>query len=255
MSDYYLVFFEGNGLSAFGDWFSGAKSIGKKGPYANKNDAITATKEHVRACIVYHASTQVYIHSQEGFVQQAVPELLSWAKTNISVPVAVSPNSGMLEKEKEGEKWAISKIKHVSHKVDFTEYKFAVDTLTKLITATIAGMVGNIPGILDAVSGLTIDICYGEDTKSEDEAWIKDITDKDGNKGILVMKALTETSTKKKFFGKNEKKLSMSGLVCILVPLTAAARSECDTIKSKHATNILTQIEKEFNFSALANHD
>lgn len=249
MSDYYLVFFQGNAFAAFGDWFGGTKSIDKSGPYTNKADAIAASKQHERACIVYHARNQISLHSQAGFVLQALPDLMSWAKTNISVPTTLVSNDGMLEKESEGKKWAISKIKHVSHKVDFTEYKFAVDTLTKLVTATVAGMVGNIPGILNAVSGLTIDICYGEDTKKEDEAWIKDITDADGNKGILVMKALTETSVKKKFFGKNEKKLSMTGLVCILVPLTADAKSECENIKNKHATNILTQIEKEFDFA------
>ena len=167
------------------------------------------------------------------------------------MPSALTLNDGMIEKTEEKQKWSISKIKHVSHKVDFTEYKIAVDTLTKLVTATIAGMVGNIPGILDAVSGLTIDICYGEDLKKEDEAWIKDIKDADGNRGILVMKALTETSVKKKFFGKNEKKLSMSGLICILVPLTDAAKVECNNIKNKHASTILSEIEKEFNFAAL----
>jgi len=252
MSEFYLVFFEGDGLSAFGDWFSGRKSIGKKGPYANKSDAIEASKGYTRACIVYHARNKVCLHSQEGFVQQAIPDLMSWARANIAESTkVVAMNDGMLETKDEGQKWAISKIKHVAHKVDFTEYKIGIDNLTKLVTATVAGMVGNIPGILSAVSGLTIDICYGEDIKKEDEAWIKDITDEDGNKGILVMKALTETSVKKKFFGKNEKKLSMTGLICILVPLTSAAQVECDNIKSKHAANILTQIEKEFNFATL----
>ena len=250
MSNYYLVFFEGNGFNAFSDWFGNTKSINKAGPYANKSDAINESKNYTRAVIVYHARNQICLHSQEGYVRQAIPELLKWAREHISIGTEIVCNDGMLETDREEQKWAISKIKHVSHKVDFTEYKIGVDNLTKLITATVAGMVGNIPGILNAVSGLTIDICYGEDNKKEDEAWIKDITDDDGNKGILVMKALTETSVKKKFFGKNEKKLSMAGLVCILVPLTPAAKLECDNIKSKHAANILVQIEKEFNFAA-----
>jgi hypothetical protein len=248
MSDFYIVFFEGDTLSAFSDWFSGRKTINKCGPYANKNDAITASKAYTRACIVYHATNQVCLHSQEGFVQQAIPDLMTWAKANISVPAELVRNDGMIEKENEKQQWAFSKIKHISHKVEFTEYKLAVGNLAKLMTATVAGMVGNIPGILDAVSDLTIDICSGEDSKKEDDAWIKDITDKAGHKGILVMKALTETTLKKKFFGKNEKNLSMTGLVCILVPLSEAAKLECANIKNKHASTVLTQIEKEFNF-------
>jgi hypothetical protein len=250
MSNYYLVFFQGNAFDAFSDWAMGTKKISKSGPYTNKVDAMNeAEKKHKkRACIVYHARNQICLHSQVGFVVKALPDLMHWAKTNIPVPTTLVLNHDMIDKQNEGKNWAISTLTKVEHNVNFTEYTIGVDNLTKMVTATIAGIVGNIPGILNAVSGLTIDICHGEDTKKDDEAWIKDITDADGNKGILAMKALTETSVKKKFFGKKEKKLSMNGIVCIMVPLTAKAKSECENLKNKHATNILTQIEKEFNF-------
>ena len=109
-------------------------------------------------------------------------------------------------------------------------------------------MIGNIPGILEAVSGLTIEICSGEDVKQEDDAWIKDIVDDKGNQGILIMKALSETSIKKKFWGKSEKHLQMTGLVCILVPLSADAKLQCANIKNQHASTVITEIEKEFKF-------
>ena len=249
-SNYYLVYFEGNAFSAFSDWFGGRKTINKSCPYKNKGDAISASKEFTRACIVYHARNQICIHSHEGYIKQAVPDLMNWAREHIETPEHISENDGMIETENESQKWSLSKIKQISHKVEYTEFKIAVDTLTKLVTATVAGIVGNIPGIIDAVSGLTIDICYGEDLKKEDDAWIKDITDGDGNKGILVMKAMSETSVKKNILWKNKKTLSMNGLVCILVPLTPSAKLKCDNIRNKHASNILTQIEKEFNFSA-----
>lgn len=251
MSNYYLVFFQGNALSAFGDWFSNTKSIDSSGPYTNKEDAIAASKQYERACIVYHARNQIALYSREGYVQKAVPDLIQWAKANIPVPEALVANDGMLEKESEYKEWAISKFKKVSHNVDFTEYKIAVDNLTKLVTITIAGMVGNIPGILSAVSGLTIDICYGEENKKDDDEWIKDIIDAEDNKGILVMKALTETSFKKKFFGKKEKKLSMNGLICIMVPLSENAKRKCENIKNKHAETVLKELEKEFNFEGV----
>ena len=245
---YYVVYFEGNAFSALGDWFGGRKSINKSQPYTNKADAINASREHVRACIVYHARNQICLHSQAGYVIEAIPDLMYWAQGNIPIPNEISTNDGMIEPVNEGQKWALSKIKHISHKVEFTEFRFALDNLSKLVQATVAGMIGNIPGILDAVSGLTIEICSGENVKKEDDAWIKDITDDKGNAGILVMKALSETSVKKKFWGKSEKNLYMTGLICILVPLTSEAKLQCANIKNQHASTVITQIEKEFKF-------
>jgi hypothetical protein len=293
---YYNVYFEGNGFQAFGDWFSGAKSIGKTGPYKTKADAIAAAQGHTRACIVYHAGNQVCLHSQQGYIQQAVPELLRWAREHISIfstiivkndmmltmPAAhgdthqrstpetahgdthqcstpetahgdthqcSTPETAAPHAREEANHWAFSKFKSISHTSEYTEFQIGVDNLAKLVKGTVAAMVGNIPGILDAVSGLTIDICYGQDTKKEGEAWIKDIKDTDGNEGILVMKGLNETTIKKKFFGKDKKKMYLSGIVSVLVPLTPYAKQQCSNIKNQHASNIIAQIEKEFNLS------
>ena len=248
MNEYYVVYFEGNAFSALGDWFGGRKSINKSQPFNNKVDAINTSREHTRACIVYHARNQICLHSQDGYVIQAIPDLMNWARNNITIPNEINKNDGMIEPVNEGQKWALSKIKHISHKVEFTEFKFALDNLSKLVKATVAGMIGDIPGILDAVSGLTIEICSGENVKKEDEAWIKDIIDENGNPGILVMKALSETSVKKKIWGKNEKNLYITGLICILVPLTREAKLQCANIKNQHASTVITQIEKEFKF-------
>jgi hypothetical protein len=248
MNEYYVVYFEGNALSAFGDWVGGRNTINKSQPFHNKIDAINATRKHRRACIVYHARNQICLHSQAGYVIQAIPDLMHWARSNITIPNEITMNDCMIEPVNEGQRWALSKIKHISHKVEFTEFRFALDNLSKLVKATVAGMIGNIPGILDVVSGLTIEICSGENVKKEDDAWIKDITDDKGNAGILVMKALSETSFKKKFWGKSEKNLYMTGLICILVPLTSEARLQCANIKNQHASTVITQIEKEFKF-------
>ena len=166
-----------------------------------------------------------------------------WAKTNIKWTPNKQNNEILVPIQKD---WALSKSKKMHHTVEVTEFNLAVDNLSKLIAATVAGMVGNVPGILQAVSGLTIDICSSSEDKEEKEAFIKDITDNDGNKGVLVLKASSETKIKKKFWGKNEKKMNVSGIIYVLVPLSEKARQQCIEIENKHATNVLEQIEKTF---------
>jgi hypothetical protein len=134
----------------------------------------------------------------------------------------------------------------MSHTVEITEFHLAVDNLSKLISATVAGMVGNVPGILQAVSGLTFDLCSSSEDKSDFEAFIKDIVDNDGNKGILVLRASSETKTKKKFWGKNEKKMQVDGVIFVLIPLSEDAKQQCINIENKHASNVLDQIERDF---------
>ena len=112
-------------------------------------------------------------------------------------------------------------------------------------------MIGDVPGILNVVSGLTIDICQGHDNKKEGEAWIEDITDNDGNKGIIIFKALNETSSNTRFWRKTTKKMYISGIISILVPLTPLAKSKCNNIRNQHADTCIAQIEKEFNFNPL----
>ncbi len=139
----------------------------------------------------------------------------------------------------------------MSHTVEITEFHLAVDNLSKLISATVAGMVGNVPGILQAVSGLTFDLCSSSEDKSDSEAFIKDIVDNDGNKGILVLRASSETKTKKKFWGKNEKKMQVDGVIFVLIPLSEDAKQQCINIENKHASNVLDQIERDFFWKQL----
>ena len=240
---YYVVYFAGDALNAFSDWFSGGRSIQSGVPYVNKSDAITASLGRARACIMYNGKTQTIAYSHYGYVSQSVQELLVWAKTNIKWTPNLQNNETLVPIKKD---WALSKSKKMHHTVDVTEFHLAVDNLSKLIAATVAGMVGNVPGILQAVSGLTIDICSSSEDKEEKEAFIKDITDNDGNKGVLVLKASSETKIKKKFWGKNEKKMNVSGIIYVLVPLSEKARQQCIEIENKHATNVLEQIEKTF---------
>ena len=240
---YYVVYFAGDALNAFSDWFSGGRSIQSGVPYVNKSDAITASLGRARACIVYNGETKTVAYSHDGYVSQSVQELLVWAKTNIKWTPNLQNNEILVPIQKD---WALSKSKKMHHTVEVTEFHLAVDNLSKLIAATVAGMVGNVPGILQAVSGLTIDICSSSEDKEEKEAFIKDITDNDGNKGVLVLKASSETKIKKKFWGKNEKKMNVSGIIYVLVPLSEKARQQCIEIENKHATNVLEQIEKTF---------
>jgi hypothetical protein len=246
---FYLVYFSGDTLHAFTDWFAGTKSIQTSGPYENKSDAINASLGRARACIVYHAENQIILHSQQGYTAQSINELLFWAKSNIKFEkTKVIKNDNMISSNDEKKDWALSKIKKISHSVDMSEFHIAVDSLSKLITATVSGMVGNIPGILQAVSGLTLDICHGSEEKKENEHFIKEIEDNDGNKGILVLKALSETKLKKKFWGQDKKKLYISGIICVLIPLTEKAKQQCIEIQNQHASNVLEQVEKEFLF-------
>jgi hypothetical protein len=249
---YYVVYFAGDALNAFSDWFSGGRSIQSGVPYVNKSDAITASLGRARACIVYNGETQTIAYSHDGYVSQSVQELLVWAKTNIRWTPSQIIDKQVIDKQDNEilvpikKDWAYSKSKKMHHTVEVTEFHLAVDNLSKLIAATVAGMVGNVPGILQAVSGLTIDICSSSEDKEEKEAFIKDITDNDGNKGVLVLKASSETKIKKKFWGKNEKKMNVSGIIYVLVPLSEKARQQCIEIENKHATNVLEQIEKTF---------
>jgi hypothetical protein len=247
-----VVYFAGDAFNAFSDWFSGGKSIQTGDPYVNKSEAITASLGRARACIVYDAEAQTIAYSQHGYVAQSVQELLFWAKANIKwnksshppdPPKDVRPPKDISSPPKD---WAYSKSKKMHHTVEVTEFHLAVDNLSKLIAATVAGMVGNVPGILQAVSGLTFDICSSSEDKEDQEAFIKEITDNDGNKGVLVLKASSETKTKKKFWGKNETKMNISGIIYVLVPLSEKAKQHCIDIENKHASNVLEQIEKTF---------
>jgi hypothetical protein len=283
---YHLVYFVGDATHAFFDYFSGGKSIQSSGPYSDKSEAINASLGRARACIVYNAQSQTITYSQHGYAANSVQELLAWAKANVTrvappAPEAPPPhqvetnkgdtnkgdtnkgdtnkgdtnkgdiNKGDINKggvigELRSPNWAYSKSKHMSHTVEITEFHLAVDNLSKLISATVAGMVGNVPGILQAVSGLTFDLCSSSEDKSDSEAFIKDIVDNDGNKGILVLRASSETKTKKKFWGKNEKKMQVDGVIFVLIPLSEDAKQQCINIENKHASNVLDQIERDF---------
>ena len=157
----------------------------------------------------------------------------------------------MIETHEEERHWAFSKIKNISHEVDYSEFKLGMENIIKLVRGSIFAMIGDVPGILNVVSGLTIDICQGHNNKKEGEAWIDNITDNDGNKGLIIFKALNETSTTTTFWRKTTKKMYISGIISILVPLTESARSKCNNIRNQHADSCLTQIEKEFNFKPL----
>jgi hypothetical protein len=242
---FYVVYFAGDALNAFSDWFSGGKSIQTGEPYANKSEAINASLGRARACIVYDAAAQSIAYSQHGYIAQSVQELLSWSKANIKWTKKVE-STNQTKDNSQTKDWAYSKSKKMHHTVEVTEFHLAVDNLSKLIAATVAGMVGNVPGILQAVSGLTIDICSSSEDKEDQEAFIKEITDNEGNKGVLVLKASSETKTKKKFWGKNETKMNVSGIIYVLVPLSEKAKQQCIDIENKHASNVLEQIEKTF---------
>ena len=75
-----------------------------------------------------------------------------WAKTNIkwtpNQVVDKQNNETLVPIKKD---WALSKSKKMHHTVEVTEFHLAVNNLSKLIAATVAGMVGNVPGILQAV--------------------------------------------------------------------------------------------------------
>ena len=280
---YHLVYFVGDATHAFFDYFSGGKSIQSSGPYSDKSEAINASLGRARACIVYDAQSQTITYSQHGYAANSVQELLAWAKANVAYSAPPAPEAqpphqldtnkgdtnkgdtnkgGVISRQAAplGERsvsgrdaplsgspsWAYSKSKHMSHTVEITEFHLAVDNLSKLISATVAGMVGNVPGILQAVSGLTFDLCSSSEDKSDSEAFIKDIVDNDGNKGILVLRASSETKTKKKFWGKNEKKMQVDGVIFVLIPLSEYAKQQCINIENKHASNVLDQIERDF---------
>ncbi len=249
---YYVVYFVGGQYQASIDWASGTNTISKVGPFSNKLDAINETLSgYNRACIVYHAGNQICLHSIQGYVPKAVPDLIRWSKANIPVINTVVKNDLMIESQGEQQHWAFSKIKNISHEVDYTEFKLGVENIIKLVKGSISAMIGDVPGILNVVSGLTIDICHGHNNKKEGEAWIEDITDNDGNKGIIIFKALNQTSSNTTFWRRTTKKMYISGIISILVPLTPLAKSKCNNIRNQHADTCIAQIEKEFNFKPL----
>jgi hypothetical protein len=104
---YYVVYFAGDALNAFSDWFSGGRSIQSGVPYVNKSDAITASLGRARACIVYNGETQTIAYSHDGYVSHSVQELLVWAKTNIRwTPSQIIDNETLVPIKKD---WALSK--------------------------------------------------------------------------------------------------------------------------------------------------
>ena len=249
---YYVIYFVGGKEQALADWFSGKNTINKTGPFSNKLEAINETLSgYSRACIVYHAGNQICLHTKHGYVAKAIPDLIRWSKTHVPVINTLIKNDLMIESQEEQRHWAFSKIKNISHEVNYSEFKLGMDNIIKLVRGSISAMIGDVPGILNVVSGLTIDICQGHNNKKEGEAWIDNIIDNDGNKGLIIFKALNETSIKTTFWRKTTKKMYMSGIISILVPITEEAQSKCNNIRNQHADTCLTQIEKEFNFKPL----
>ena len=248
---YYVIYFAGGKAQALADWYSGKNSIDKIGPFSNKLEAVNeASSGYERACIVYHAGNQICLHSEQGFVVKAIPDLFKWAKKHIPVINTLVKNDLMIETHEERH-WAFSKIKSIAHESEYSEFKIGMESIIKLVRGSISAMIGDVPGILNVVSGLTIDICQGHNNKKEGEAWIDSITDNDGNEGIIIFKALNETSSKTTFWRKTTKHMYISGIICILVPISESARSKFNNIRNQHADTCLTQIEKEFNFKPL----
>ena len=245
---YYLVYFVGNMADALWDWATGQNRINKKGPYKNKLDVVNAAKDLGRAGIVYHAGNRLCLHQKDGFTSAAPDQLLEWAREHIPVISVVVKNDLMVEDENEEGNWALSKVKSISHTVEYTKFEVGVKEMAKLVKATIAAVIGDVPGVLNAVSDLTISICYGHQDSREGESWMKDITDNDGNQGIISFKAINETSVRRRFVRADIEKMHMSGVLFILVPLTDSARNKCNRIKNKHANTVIDQIEREFNF-------
>jgi hypothetical protein len=249
---YYVIYFVGGKQQALADWFSGKNTINKTGPFSNKLEAINETLSgYNRACIVYHAGNQICLHTSQGYVPKAIPDLIRWSHKHIPVINTLVKNDLMIETQDEERHWAFSKFKEISHEVNYSEFKLGMDNIIKLVRGSIFAMIGDVPGILNVVSGLTIDICQGHNNKKEGDTWIDNITDNDENKGMIIFKALNETSTKTTFWRKTTKKMYISGIICILVPITTEARSKCNNIRNQHADTCLTQIETEFNFKPL----
>lgn len=244
---YYIVYFKGNVTGAFWDWMNGARSIGYNGPFNDKKTANETTKGLQRAYIVYHAGNQLAMHLQNGWVAQATDELLAWARNNIQYKNNHPKHDLMIENENEQEQWIMAKIKTFDVNENFRKYDIGVQNITSVISGIMSGVVGNVPGILDSVSKLTINLCNENYSKDGSEIFIESICDEDNNEGILVFKGENKTKTSKKYFVKTENTISIHGVMSFLIPRTQNARNKCIEIKNQISSSIISILEKDFN--------
>ena len=151
--------------------------------------------------------------------------------------------------ENELDDWAYSKVSNITHTITENNYDVGVSRLVSLVKGTVKGMIGDIPGVLSEVSELTKDICNGSEDRTEGETFIKTITDKDGHEGILILKALNESTFRKKMFGASKYDMKLTGLLGIFIPLTDKARNHCMNLKNNVSESLMNQIVTEFNFT------
>ena len=58
-------------------------------PFSNKLEAINETLSgYNRACIVYHAGNQICLHTKQGYVAKAIPDLIRWSKSNSGIEIS-----------------------------------------------------------------------------------------------------------------------------------------------------------------------
>ena len=88
-SVFYTVYFEGDGLVAFSDWFFGKQSINQT-LYSSQSEAQSAAYNCNRACIVYNASNRSFLNDipKRGYSPEAISQLIKWARKNIPLIVA-----------------------------------------------------------------------------------------------------------------------------------------------------------------------
>ena len=247
MNLYYVVYFEGNSMNALFDFVTQQNTINKMGPYGSKAEAVNiiANRNSNRAAIVYHAEKQVCLHHKGGFLDKARQDLFDWAKNNILVIKNETDNDFLIEEKNEPEHWGMSKVKNINHNTVSTEINICLKNLSSMVSATIQGVAGNVPGLLKAVSDITIDICTGNSKTHEGEMSVKEFKDDNGRNGIIVFKGVTHTSEKKKMF-KKKHTVSINGVIFVLVPISESARGKCNDIKNKQGNNIIKQIMNEF---------
>ena len=277
---FYLIYFEGNGFQAFGDWFSGAKNINKKGPYPSQNDAANDAVQCSRACIVYNAMNQSFLNDTRhaGYAYDSIHNLISWAKQNIPIvtkpvkvdepvldppPIVVEPiiNEPQVEPAhvepvptplfEETPRWCFYEHNIIEYEQETLDISVEIGTIAMKVYEAIKAYGGDFLSIAELAKGITFNIGLGMKKEKGINEYLKEVEDASNNTSSYVIIKFEKSNSSNKIkvpgiFSRNKKVSLFKVDYHIFKPKNKSACTICEELLN-------SQIQHKINFLRVKN--
>ena len=248
---FFIVYFEGNGFNALGDWFGGVKSINKSKPYINQTDALLASANTNRASIIYNAKNQSFLDdlANKGYVNQAIYDLLAWAKSNIPVYMNTIVDADAITNANAIEKpqWSFYEHKTISYEQETNDITVEIGNIAEKVFTAIRAYGGDFTTLAELAKGITLNIGLGMKQEKGTNEFIKQVENNETKTVSYIIIKFDKSLSEKKIkiggiFSSNKKASRFSVDYSIFNPKNAAARKICDILldtKIRHKINYL----------------